>query len=215
MNEKDFDKEPLTAQELYPDFYEQSAEKAEDAATDDAASPTAKVSYDPDVYPGTPLRWGSSGIDVVNMQTRLNNASKTYTAINSQAVDGKFGQNMYNATVRFQKQHGLNPDGVIGQLTWNKIVAVDKALNGGGYVKVTTPYPGYVISIGASGDSVRFIQSYMGAVPGLFPVTIDGIFGKNTQYLVRSFQSMYRLKVDGLVGSATWATMIQVFNSIH
>jgi peptidoglycan hydrolase-like protein with peptidoglycan-binding domain len=168
-----------------------------------------------DTYPGTALRWGSSGVHVVNMQTRLNRLAQVYTAINTQTVDGKFGQNMYNAVLRFQKQHGLNPDGVIGRQTWDRIVAVDNAQTGGGYTNVTTPYPGYVISRGASGDNVRFIQSYLSAIPGLPATAIDGKFGQNTEYLVRTFQTRYRLQVDGRVGPQTWAAMVQAFNAAH
>lgn len=169
----------------------------------------------PDTYPGTALRWGSSGANVTNMQTRLNRLAGVYTAINSQTVDGKFGQNMYNAVVRFQRQHGLTADGVIGPQTWNRIVAVDNTQTGGGFTNVTTAYPGYVISRGASGDNVRFIQSYLSAIPGLFAVKIDGIFGQNTEYLVRTFQTRYRLAVDGRVGPQTWAAMIQAFNAAN
>ena len=169
----------------------------------------------PDTYPATALRWGSSGTDVINMQMRLNRLSSVYTAINRQTVDGKFGQNMYNAVVRFQRQHGLSPDGVIGRQTWNRIVSVDNAQTAGDYTAVSTPYPGYVLTRGAGGDYVRFIQSYMSAVPGLTPVTIDGSFGTRTEQLVRAFQTRYNLKVDGKVGPATWAAMIRVFNSIH
>lgn len=169
----------------------------------------------PDTYPGTALRWGSSGANVINMQTRLNRLAGVYTAINTQTVDGKFGQNMYNAVIRFQRQHGLTADGVIGPLTWNRIVTVDNTQTGGGFTNVTTAYPGYVISRGASGDNVRFIQSYLSAIPGLFAVNIDGIFGQNTEYLVRTFQTRYRLAVDGRVGPQTWAAMIQAFNAAN
>lgn len=168
-----------------------------------------------DIYPGTALRWGSAGTDVVNMQNRLNRLSNVYTAINNQTVDGRFGQNMYNAVVRFQRQHGLAPDGVIGRQTWNRIVTVDNAQTGGDFVSVTTPYPGYVLTRGATGNNVRFIQSYMSAVPGLTPVAIDGKFGANTEQLVRSFQQRYNLTVDGKVGPATWAAMVRVFNSVN
>ena len=103
------------------------------------------TTMNPDTYPGTALRWGSSGVHVVNMQTRLNRLATVYTAINTQTGDGKFGHNMYNAVLRFQKQHGLAADGIIGRQTWERIVAIDNAQTGGGYTNVTTPYPGYVI----------------------------------------------------------------------
>lgn len=171
--------------------------------------------YDPDAYPGTALRWGSVGLGVVNMQVRLNRLAAKYTAINTQTVDGKFGQNMYEAVMRFQRQFGLNPDGVIGQATWNRIVQVDAGCTASGYCPVNPPYPGSVLELGASGDNVRIVQSYMSAVPNMPNVNIDGAFGPATQALVRAFQTRYNLKVDGKVGSSTWATMVSVFNGLH
>ncbi|MEG2698619.1 MAG: peptidoglycan-binding protein, partial [Ruthenibacterium sp.] len=124
-----------------------------------------------ETYPGIPLRSGMTGEDVTLMQTYCNALVTPYTAINRQSVDGKFGSNMLAAAERFQEQFSLTADGVIGQLTWNKIVAVHTARQ-----RVTTPYPGYVISQGASGDSVRFIQSYVNAGIGA-SLTSDGQFG--------------------------------------
>lgn len=171
--------------------------------------------YDPATYPGTALRWGSSGLDVVNMQVRLNRLASTYTAINTQTVDGKYGQNMYDAVMRFQRQLGLSPDGVIGAATWNRIVQVDDYCASGGFCQVNPPYPGYVLGAGATGDNVRIIQSYMSAVPGLPNVTIDGVYGSRTQALVRAFQTQANLKVDGMVGGITWAAMVASFNALH
>ena len=81
-----------------------------------------------DVYPGYVLRPGSSGTAVRNMQLKLNNTNPVYTAINYQTVDGKYGNNMTNAVRRFQGQFGLTTDGIIGQQTWDKIVAVKNDL---------------------------------------------------------------------------------------
>ncbi|MBR4035163.1 MAG: peptidoglycan-binding protein, partial [Oscillospiraceae bacterium] len=118
----------------------------------------------PDIYPGVPLRPGDSGAAVMNMQTRLNNVSPVYTAINYQSADGKYGNNMTNAVRRFQGQFGLAADGIIGPQTWNKIVAVSKGVRDKNNTAVTSSYPGYVLNSGSQGDSVRFIQSYLNAV---------------------------------------------------
>ncbi len=176
------------------------------------AQPAITPDYDPDAYPGTVLRWGASGTDVANMQARLNNLAGTYTAINRQTVDGKFGQNMFHAVVRFQRQFGLNPDGAVGPATWQRIVQVDNDITGGSATPVAVAYPGYVIGRGSAGDNVRLIQSYMSAVPGMPATAVDGVFGSGTDRLVRAFQTKYGLKVDGLVGRATWEAMVREFN---
>lgn len=37
-------------------------------------------------------------------------------------ADGDFGTDTYNAVVKFQKDNGLTPDGIIGQNTWRKLL---------------------------------------------------------------------------------------------
>ena len=173
---------------------------------------------DPDAYPGAPLRPGDSGRQVANMQTRLNNVHPVYTAINYQSADGKYGTNMTNAVRRFQGQFGLTTDGIIGQQTWDKIVAVSKGVTDKNNTSVTSQYPGYVLNTGSQGDSVRFIQSYLNAVnsyigAGWPTLTVDGIYGSMTKQVVRNFQSKYNLKADGIVGRNTWAFIIRRFNN--
>lgn len=176
----------------------------------------ASIMHDtPDVYPGTPLSQGSTGVAVVDMQTKLNRCSDVYTAINKQTVDGIFGTNMYSATIRFQKQHGLTADGVIGINTWDKIVSVHASVEAKTPAMVTTPYPGTVLEKGSSGDNVRFVQSYYNgsALTGWPKLTIDGVYGTNTANAIIRFQEEYKLVTDGKVGSKTWSTLVTQFNA--
>ena len=177
--------------------------------TNTAASP---------VYPGTPLRVGSSGSNVTLMQQYLNGLGVIYTGVNRLTVDGRFGANTRNATMRFQKQFSLNPDGVIGRNTWNAIVAVYLSVAAYRPLDVTTKYPG-LISAGSSGDHVRFIQSYLNNIRKQYnytwpTLTVDGSYGANTALAVAGFQSAYNLSVDGKVGPNTWAQMIPEFNKV-
>lgn len=163
-------------------------------------------------YPGIALRPGSTGQDVAHMQVYLNDLAGTYTAINRQTVDGDYGSNMSAAVRRFQRQFGLTNDGVLGKNTWNRIVSVHEAL-AGAKTHVTTPYGGTILTIGSTGDNVRYLQSYLNAIPGTGVVTVDGNFGKGTQTAVIRFQAAHGLTADGKVGSATWATLISAFNA--
>lgn len=171
-----------------------------------------------EVYPGTPLTRGSSGPAVLLMQTRLNLCVPVYPAINLLNADGVFGQNTANATRLFQKQFGLTPDEVIGENTWDKIIDVSNSVATANHQAVQTRYVG-LVSIGSTGDSVRFVQSYMNRVgrahtPSFPTVTVDGIFGNATRALVLEFQTRFGLTADGVVGSNTWARMITEFNRI-
>ena len=70
-------------------------------------------------YPGTPLRRGSSGPNVVVIQTELNRISQNYPAIPKLAtVDGIFGSRTEASVRRFQEIFGLEPDGIVGKATW-------------------------------------------------------------------------------------------------
>ena len=172
----------------------------------------ATVGGSADTYPGIALRPGSDGEDVRHMQLLLNEIARRYTAINTQAVDGKYGNHMSDAVRRIQRQFGLSADGILGSNTWNRIITVHAALTSGNPTPVTTPYPGTVLSTGSSGDSVRFVQSYLNAVAGRAFLTVDGIYGQNVTRAVSSFQAANSLKVDGKVGSGTWSVLIPAFN---
>lgn len=54
---------------------------------------------------------------------------------------------------------------------------------------------------GDQGQSVRLLQTLL---KGL---TVDGFFGPTTELALRHFQSAHSLKVDGLVGPATWQAL--------
>ncbi len=171
-----------------------------------------------DRYPGTPLRPGSSGVAVTNMQVRLNQINPVYTAINYQTVDGKYGTNMTNAVRRFQAQFGLNADGIIGQQTWDKIVSVHTGVRNSKNTNVTSVYPGSVLTVGSQGDNVRFMQSYLNRISrqnkyGWPTLAVDGIFGQMTKQVTRAFQLKYNLSSDGIIGSNTWAMVIKHFNN--
>lgn len=170
-----------------------------------------------DEYPGYVLKPGSSGEPVMNMQNKLNALTPLYSAINKQIADGKFGTNMSNATVRFQKQFDLSPDGYIGQLTWDKIVNLYNKYIINKNTEVSTNYPGYILNTGSQGDSVRFIQSYLNYINtnnnyGWKVLSVDGIYGSDTKQTVSNFQSKYGLNIDGIVGTSTWEKIINEFN---
>lgn len=170
------------------------------------------------VWPGITLGPGQNSDDVKYMQGNLNYIDSLYTAIPRQSVDGIYGSNMSTCVRLFQKQFGLSADGLLGHNTWERILQVASGIETNHPVPVTTRYPGSVVMLGSSGDSVRFIQSYLNHIREAhhysWPIlTVDGIFGSATQTAVYGFQAEYNLKVDGKVGPNTWARLIQEFNA--
>ncbi len=73
------------------------------------------------VPPGTVLRQGSRGQDVVTLQYLLNVISRYYPGIPAPVQDGIFGSGTRQAVVAFQRQMGLDPDGIVGAQTWQAL----------------------------------------------------------------------------------------------
>ena len=108
------------------------------------------------------------------------------------AVDGSFGPLTEAAVKAFQQSGGLAADGIVGPLTWPKLVVQVKK--------------------GSSGDAVRGVQEVMkfhdqssGEGPG---VQIDGVFGPRTDHWVRGFQTAVGTASDGIAGPITWRAMV-------
>ena len=72
-----------------------------------------QVTIDPSLpTPAPMLRSGSEGEEVVKLQTRLQELGY-YTG----SIDGQFGPGTREAVTRFQQQHSLGADGIVGQET--------------------------------------------------------------------------------------------------
>ncbi len=63
------------------------------------------------------LKHGARGGEVQSMQQDLNRLGVRDAQGNRLAEDGRFGDNTREAVIAFQKQHGLQPDGVVGRNT--------------------------------------------------------------------------------------------------
>lgn len=73
------------------------------------------------VPPNSVLRQGSSGQDVITLQYLLNYAAEFYPDIPSLSQDGAFGSRTRQSVAAFQRIMGLEPDGVVGPLTWEAL----------------------------------------------------------------------------------------------
>lgn len=82
---------------------------------------TEEISGVPSSYPGTPLRQGSTGDKVRQMQRQLNVIAGAYPLIPKIAEDGIFGPRTEEAVKTFQKIFNLTQDGIVGFRTWYKI----------------------------------------------------------------------------------------------
>lgn len=58
-----------------------------------------------------------------------------------------------------------------------------------------------LLTVGSTGNAVRFLQSKVGA-------GIDGVFGNQTKSLVATYQKRNGLVADGIVGKNTWKRLL-------
>ena len=79
-------------------------------------------------YPGTPLRIGSEGRYVTYIQNALNTVGARIPGMTELAPDGYFGPVTQAAVKMYQSYSGLEPDGIVGPQTWNKLSSEYRAL---------------------------------------------------------------------------------------
>ena len=180
----------------------------------------APIKTNTPTYPGSPLRLGSGGEDVVEIQRELNRIAANYPSIPKiSGAKGYFEQTTQNAVKQFQRIFNLDPDGVVGKDTWYKIKQIYNGIKGlselySEGITISEAERKYerALQKGSSGASVRILQYYLNFLSyfnlKLPYVSIDGIFGYETRDAVFAFQSLYGLDVDGIVGRDTW-DMIQ------
>ena len=178
-------------------------------------------------YPGTPLRVGSSGPNVVIVQTELNRISQSYPAIPKiSAVDGIYGQQTEAAVRRFQEIFNLTPDGIVGKATWYALVRLYTAVTrlgelrsqGQQFYAINWSPPGG-LQPGDTGEKVRLLQYMLSVlstyIPSIPPVTIDGVYGSATRAAVLAAQRRFRLPETGTVGTQTWNEIYDQYSGIE
>lgn len=158
------------------------------------------------------LAVGSQGVGVITLQYYLNMIAYFNPNLSLFPIDGVFGTDTLNAVINFQTEYNLLSDGIVGRGTWNKITEVyENTLNNlpQEYKQgLLQPYPGYFLTSGETGENVRTLQTYLRLISqnikGIPSVTVDGVYGKNTENAVSAFQQLYGIPVTGYVGPVTW-----------
>ncbi len=178
-------------------------------------------------YPGTPLRRGSSGPYVVVLQVMLNRISQNYPAIPKLAtVDGVFGSRTENAVREFQEIFGLAVDGIVGRATWYAMVRLYTAVTrlselrsqGQQFYSIAWEAPNG-LGRGDRGDKVRHLQYMLSVlsdfIPQIPPISVDGIYGADTENAVRAAQGWFGLPITGYTNDQTWDEIYDQFSGIE
>ena len=184
-----------------------------------------------DSYPGTPLRIGSTGVNVRIIQRQLNRIARDYPFFGTNEVDGVYGASTAETVRKFQKQFKLTVDGVVGKSTWYKISYIYVSVtdlaeltsegekpNGDNQTAVEGTFPG-TLRRGSTGSDVERLQFYLHAVAPytteIQTVAQDAIFGPATESAVMAYQSLSGLASDGVVGPATWDSLYKAYAAIQ
>jgi len=146
------------------------------------------------------LRKGMSGSDITELQGFLN-----LQGHEAGPVDGVFGTMTDLAVRAFQRDRGLNADGVVGAQTRAEIGNI---AGGSAFASLTDPN-GRILRPGeARGKDVRLLQEWL-RVLGYDAGPFDGVYGARTAQAVSAFQDDVGLHVDGKVGPSTRAALAE------
>lgn len=80
-------------------------------------------------------------------------------------------------------------------------------------------YPGAPLRLGSAGEDVRTIQRQLNRIGRNYPAipkisNTNGIFERQTEEAVRTFQRVFNLAQDGIVGKNTWYKIKYIYNGV-
>ncbi len=111
-------------------------------------------------------------------------------------------------------QQGYNSDQILRSYYGNIETVLNAPIRG-----ITSSYPGTPLRVGSSGPSVVIVQASLNRIAQNYPAipkipNVDGIFGPRTESAVRSFQQIFGLTADGIVGKATWYAIVRLYTAV-
>ena len=80
-------------------------------------------------------------------------------------------------------------------------------------------YPGTPLRLGDLNESVRRMQIYLNRISVNYPAipkipVVNGAFDENTENAVKTFQRIFNLTSDGIIGKATWYRIVYIFDAV-
>lgn len=133
------------------------------------------------------LRVGDRGQKVEELQRTL----RVLEFYDYPEVEGYFGTDTRSALMNFQKEHGLDVNGIADELTFK---ALDEALD--------ECYPEIIYNgnmhLHSVGSDVLALQRVLKTL-GYYGIRPNGVFNANTESAIRTFQFDYGMQVDGVV----------------
>ena len=112
-------------------------------------------------------------------------------------------------------EEGMTPYEILQYYYGGDIGLVTNAPVGGN----VPSYPGRPLRRGSVGEDVRTIERQLNRIGRNYPAIpaitrLDGVYGPETESAVRTFQQIFSLDADGVVGKATWYKIKEIYNGV-
>ncbi len=179
---------PKQAEEQIPDGNETTDPDRIDDPADGTDEPGGETGAEATASPAPGyqvLKKHDSGEEVTKLQTRLMELG--YLEI--EEPTDYFGNSTAYAVSLFQRQHGLEQDGVAGEQTQTLLYGRDAQH--------------YMMVEGAEGRDVKMLQEQLVDLGYLSEGKVDRVYGEKTIEAVKAFQKRNGLSADGKAGEKT------------
>ncbi len=179
---------PKQAEEQIPDGNETTDPDRIDDPADGTDEPGGETGAEATASPAPGyqvLKKHDSGEEVTKLQTRLMELG--YLEI--EEPTDYFGNSTAYAVSLFQRQHGLEQDGVAGEQTQTLLYGRDAQH--------------YMMVEGAEGRDVKMLQEQLVDLGYLSEGEVDRVYGEKTIEAVKAFQKRNGLSADGKAGEKT------------
>lgn len=167
------------------------------------------------VYPKA-LVPGTAAEAVRTVQYYLSFLSFFFENIDFVPLTGVFDAETEKAVRAFQETYGLTADGIVGRQTWNKLTSVYNdivsSLPADYQTVLGTVFPGKMLVLGDSGESVRIIQENLNNIseydPAIPKVNVTGVYDDATLSAVAVLQAQIGREATGAVDPIIWSEII-------
>ena len=83
---------------------------------------------------------------------------------------------------------------------------------------IPSSYPGEILQLNSTGDSVKTIQRQLNSISNNYPainkLSVDGIYGQNTVDSVKTFQNIFDLPETGITDYKTWYKISRIYTAV-
>lgn len=159
---------------------------------------------------------------VSNLQKYLRQLSYSDPDIIAPPIDSIFEQATAESVKSFQRKYGFEENGIADRDTWNAIYEsyltslAENAPPASLPVFPRTPF-GYELSLNDKYFAVSILQLILNELRTIYdsfvPLTVNGIYDRNTESNVLDYQSKNGLSKTGRVDKATWDSIVRAYTN--